>query len=53
VPFVCIQVLMVAVVLAFPGLVLDRLSGTKLENPQDIQIELPTTEEAPQPIEIQ
>jgi tripartite ATP-independent transporter DctM subunit len=53
VPFVCIQLLMVAIVLGFPGLVLDQLQGPAGGDLKDIQIELPTTDEAPQPIEIQ
>jgi tripartite ATP-independent transporter DctM subunit len=52
VPFVCIQVVMVAVVIAFPSLVLNQVHPAPAENPQNIQIEVaPPAEEAP-PIEI-
>jgi tripartite ATP-independent transporter DctM subunit len=52
VPFVCIQVIMVVVVIAFPSLVLNQVHPAPAENLQNIQIEVaPPAEEAP-PIEI-
>jgi tripartite ATP-independent transporter DctM subunit len=54
VPFVCIQILMVAIIIGFPGMVLNQVQKAPAENLQNIQIELPSTgEEAPAPIEIQ
>jgi tripartite ATP-independent transporter DctM subunit len=48
VPFVCIQVIMVAIVIAFPQLVLGNLDRKKVD-PSTIQIDIPTmdTEQAP------
>jgi TRAP-type mannitol/chloroaromatic compound transport system permease large subunit len=53
VPFVCIQVIMVAIVIAFPQLVLGGLGvGTKID-PSKIQIEIQSPDEGePPPIEI-
>ncbi|MFZ5792617.1 MAG: TRAP transporter large permease [Pseudomonadota bacterium] len=54
VPFVCIQILMVAIIIGLPGLVLNQVQKAPTEDLQNIQIELPSTgEEAPAPIEIQ
>src|SRR5207237_2157729 len=43
VPFVCIQVLMVALVIAFPTLVLSGVEGGTGIDPNKIQIEIPQT----------
>jgi tripartite ATP-independent transporter DctM subunit len=48
VPFVCIQVIMVAIVIAFPQLVLGNLDRKKVD-PSSIQIEIPVQPEADQP----
>ncbi len=54
VPFVCIQLVMVALVIAFPRLVLDRVAPTPAGDLRDIRIELPSNgEEAPPPVDIQ
>jgi tripartite ATP-independent transporter DctM subunit len=41
VPFVCIQIIMVCIVIAFPGLVTGGLTKTPTLDPSKIQIELP------------
>jgi tripartite ATP-independent transporter DctM subunit len=48
VPFVCIQVIMVGIVIAFPQLVLGNLDRKKVD-PSTIQIEIPMAPEADQP----
>jgi len=53
VPFVCLQIVMVVLVIAFPAMVLNQLHKAPTGDLQNIQIELPTNDEAPQPIEIQ
>ena len=52
-PFVCLQIVMVILVIAFPAMVLNQLHQAPTGDLQNIQIELPTNDEAPQPIEIQ
>jgi tripartite ATP-independent transporter DctM subunit len=53
IPFVCIQLIMVAIVIAFPGLVLDHVHGKVAKDPASIQIELPEIEQPDfAPIEI-
>jgi len=44
VPFVCIQLIMVAIVIAFPGLVTSALGDLKPVDVEKIQIELPPSE---------
>ena len=41
VPFVCIQIIMVALVIAFPEMVLDSLGGGSKVDPATIKIEIP------------
>jgi tripartite ATP-independent transporter DctM subunit len=53
VPFVGIQIVMVCLVIAFPGLVLSRIHHAPIENLQNIQIEVPTPSEPEEPSEIQ
>jgi tripartite ATP-independent transporter DctM subunit len=53
VPFVIIQIIMVALVIAFPELVLNQLDAAPAGDPQDIQFDLPASEEAPAPIIIE
>ena len=50
VPFVCIQVIMVAIVIAFPQLVLGNLDRKKVD-PSTIQIDIPTMETDQPPVE--
>jgi tripartite ATP-independent transporter DctM subunit len=52
VPFVCIQVVMVALVITFPEMVLEDVAPPSAEELRDIQIELPALDEAPAPIEV-
>jgi tripartite ATP-independent transporter DctM subunit len=53
VPFVCIQIIMVALVLAFPGMVLNQVEPAPTGDLQNIQIDVPSSgEEAPAEIEI-
>jgi tripartite ATP-independent transporter DctM subunit len=53
VPFVCIQVVMVALVIAFPRLVLNQVQLAPTGDLQNIQIDVPASgEEAPGEIEI-
>ncbi|MFO1057841.1 MAG: TRAP transporter large permease subunit [Dongiaceae bacterium] len=54
VPFVIIQVIMVAIVIAFPSLVLGGLHNGPVQNPDDIKIDMPAPDMAPTdaPIEI-
>lgn len=52
VPFVLIQLLMVAIVIAAPGLVTGGASATEQIDPHDIQIELPVPADDLPPIEI-
>jgi tripartite ATP-independent transporter DctM subunit len=53
VPFVCIQVIMVVLVIAFPRLVLNQVEQGPTGDLQNIQIDVPTSgEEAPGEIEI-
>jgi tripartite ATP-independent transporter DctM subunit len=49
VPFVCIQLIMVAIVIAFPELVLSSISNTLIGDPATMQIDLPTSD-APPPV---
>lgn len=49
VPFVCIQMIMVAIVIAFPGLVLDSVHHGPAVDINTIQIEIPQTDYAPAP----
>jgi TRAP-type mannitol/chloroaromatic compound transport system permease large subunit len=46
VPFVCIQLIMVAIVIAFPGLVTSSLGDLTPIDPDTINIEIPTTPDA-------
>ena len=53
VPFVCIQVIMVALVIAFPRIVLNQVEKAPTGDLQNIQIDVPSSgEEAPGEIEI-
>jgi len=53
VPFVCIQVVMVALVIAFPRIVLNQVEKAPTGDLQNIQIDVPSSgEEAPGEIEI-
>jgi len=53
VPFVCIQVIMVALVIAFPRIVLNQVEKAPSGDLQNIQIDVPSSgEEAPGEIEI-
>jgi tripartite ATP-independent transporter DctM subunit len=52
VPFVCIQIVMVAVVIAFPSLVLNQVHPAPTGDMQNIQIEVAPPEEEAPPIEI-
>ena len=49
VPFVCIQLIMVAIVIAFPGLVLDSVHHGPAVDINTIKIEIPQTDYAPAP----
>jgi tripartite ATP-independent transporter DctM subunit len=51
VPFVCIQIVMVAVVIGFPGLVLDRVQHAPVD--QNIQIDVPAPDAEAPAIDIQ
>ncbi len=42
IPFVCIQLIMVALIIAFPGMVLDNVHGAKKAVPANFQIEVPS-----------
>jgi tripartite ATP-independent transporter DctM subunit len=48
-PFVLIQILMVAVVIAFPNLVLSGVQHRPVQNPDQIKIDVPPPDEAPAP----
>ena len=53
VPFVCIQIIMVALVIAFPRIVLNQVTQAPTGDLQNIQIDVPSSgEEAPGEIEI-
>jgi tripartite ATP-independent transporter DctM subunit len=49
IPFVCIQCIMVALVIMFPGMVLSSLDSGPKVDPSKIQIEIPTFDAAPPP----
>jgi tripartite ATP-independent transporter DctM subunit len=49
VPFVCIQVIMVALVIIFPEMVLSSLDGGLKVDPSKIQIDIPTMEDVAPP----
>ncbi len=49
IPFVGIQIIMVTLVILFPGMVLSSLDGGPKVDPSKIQIDIPTFEEAPPP----
>jgi tripartite ATP-independent transporter DctM subunit len=49
VPFVCIQLIMVGLVIAFPGMVLSSLDSGPKVDPSKIQIEIPAFDAAPPP----
>jgi TRAP-type mannitol/chloroaromatic compound transport system permease large subunit len=53
VPFVCIQIVMVCLVIAFPSMVLSRIHHLPTDNQQNIQIEVPSPDEPAEPSEIQ
>ena len=53
VPFVCIQIVMVCLVIAFPSMVLSRIQHAPTDNLQNIQIEVPSPDEQEEPSEIQ
>jgi tripartite ATP-independent transporter DctM subunit len=48
IPFVAIQLVMVALVILFPGLVLNGVSHKAVQDPAQIQIEVPDPEEPPE-----
>jgi tripartite ATP-independent transporter DctM subunit len=49
VPFVCIQLIMVALVITFPGMVLSSLDRGPKVDPSQIQIDIPTFEQSAPP----
>jgi TRAP-type mannitol/chloroaromatic compound transport system permease large subunit len=54
VPFVCIQIIMVGLVIAFPEMVLSALDGGTKVDPSTIKIEMPAlpgSDEPPPPIQ--
>jgi tripartite ATP-independent transporter DctM subunit len=54
IPWVVLQLIMVAIVIAWPGLVTGLLDQPAVFDPSEIQIDIPTMEDsAPQPIEIE
>ena len=52
IPFVCIQVIMVGLVIAFPRLVLGGLDSGPTLDPNKIEIQIPESDEGPAQIEI-
>jgi tripartite ATP-independent transporter DctM subunit len=52
IPWVVLQLIMVSIVIAWPGLVTDFISKGPTVDPSKIQIEIPTIEEEAPPIEI-
>ena len=54
VPFVCIQILMVALVITFPGVVLNQVKGGPVDDLGSIEIDVPLSgDETPAEIEIE
>jgi TRAP-type mannitol/chloroaromatic compound transport system permease large subunit len=52
IPFVCLQIVMVALVIAFPGLVTGGLDHTAARDASKVQISIPSPEESePPPVE--
>jgi len=53
IPWVILQLIMVAIVIAWPGLVTGLLDQPVVIDPADIQIDIPTIDDSPPPIEIE